>query len=102
MLMTAPLMKPDSDNRNAASEPTSSVVPKRFIGLTEMNSLHASSQFSGSICFDEPSTIAVMIAPGAMALILTPNCSYSTAELRVSPTTRSEEHTSELQSRFDL
>lgn len=30
----------------------------------------ASSQLSGSICFKEPSTIAVMIAPGAMALIV--------------------------------
>ena len=88
MVMTVPLMSGAlPETRNATSAATSWGSPKRCIGLADTNCLPTSCQLSASICLREFSTIGVMIAPGAMALIEIPNWPYSTAELRVSPTT---------------
>lgn len=58
-------------------------LPEALLGLVETNSLPTSCQLSSSICLSEFSTIGVMIAPGAMALIEMPKAPYSTAELWV-------------------
>src|SRR3954469_16236829 len=74
IVITAPLMNGASpDSRKATSAATSWASPNRCIGLTDTNCLPTSCQLSGSICFREDSIIGVMIAPGAIALMETPN-----------------------------
>lgn len=71
--MTAALTKDAcSDNRKATTYATSSRRPKRFIGFTLTKAFPTSSGFSGSSCLKEASTIGVIIAPGATALIVIP------------------------------
>src|ERR1043165_5009201 len=65
---TVGLMKDASSERRKATRfATSSGRPKRFMGLVLTNWRPASSQFTGSSCLREPSTMGVMMAPGAVA-----------------------------------
>src|SRR5207249_8080662 len=83
-----------SDARNSTAYATSSTLPSRFIGTA----LSVFARHSGSA-----DILDVRIAgrmPGCTEFTRTPSLAYCTAADLVMR--RSEEHTSELQSRFDL
>src|SRR5699024_6904470 len=80
-------MLASSKSKKATTHDTSSGLPDLFNEITDTNTSPAFSQFTGSICYSEFSTISVIIAPGAIALIEIPCCPYSLAEFLVRPTT---------------
>src|SRR5699024_11416601 len=99
--MTSPLTKLESSEaKNKATFATSIGSPLRGLFVAPDITLSIPNSL------DSPPAISVFTPPGAIALQRMPFVAYWKPTFLVKPTTacfaRSEEHTSELQSRFDL